>query len=119
MGLSKSKAKCVSNDLTAHSNKMRFKLHPKVLERLKLEFWKNAVNTLEATWLNIIACKLSFKTAVYEMFLEVCFVLSHILQRKTNVTEAAGFYFTGLGKEVPYRLSVVAVLENLRTTCLV
>lgn len=54
---------------------MRFKLHPKILEKM---------NTLKATWLNIITYGLSFKAIVYEMCLGVCFVLFLIFQEENK-----------------------------------
>lgn len=96
-GPSKSKPKCVFNDFTAQSNKMRLRLHPEVLERLKLEFWENTMNTLKETWVNIIAYELSLKTVVYEMFLGVCFVLCHVLQ-KENKCRNCRVLFYRLGK---------------------
>lgn len=116
-GLSKSKPKCVFNDFTAQSNKMRLRLHPEVLERLKLEFWENKMNTLKETWLNIKHMSYLLKQWYMKCSLGSVLSCPMYYRRKTNV-ETAGFYFIGLGKEVPYRCSFVAVLENLRTTCL-
>lgn len=55
------------------------------------------MNTLKATRLNIIAYELSFKTVVYEMFLGVCFVWSHVLQ-KENKCRNCRVLFYRLGK---------------------
>lgn len=42
------------------------------------------MNTFKATWLNILAYELSFKTMVYEICLGVCFVLFLILQKENK-----------------------------------